>query len=178
MKVLALLIVLAGLIIAIVPQFTNCEATGGTMPMATTGERNASAGSSALVTGTATSPATVFASMQTAASDFVVPKMICLWSARGGLAVGITLVLAGSLLYFARRKETRRALALVAAALGVFTMLLPTTLIGTCGSSAAICNTTMKPVMLVAGGIAVAAAVAALVVNELRRDEVAEATAA
>ncbi len=178
MKVLALLIVLAGLIIAIVPQFTNCEAQGGTMPMASAGAQAASAGAAggAGAAGSAR-PATVFATVKTVASDFVVPKMVCLWSARGGLAVGITLVLSGALLYFARRKETRRALALVAAALGVFTTLLPTSLIGTCGSSAAICNTTMKPVMLVAGGIAVAASIALLVVNELRRETAAEAAA-
>ena len=47
----------------------------------------------------------------------------------------------------------------------------PTTLIGTCASDGAVCNTTMKPIMLVAGGLAVAASVLVLVANELRRDE-------
>ena len=170
MKVLALLIVLAGLIIAIVPQFTNCEAQGGTMPSASAG------GTAALPA--APAPATVFASVKTVATETIVPKMICLWSARGGLAVGITLAVAGGLLFFAGRRETRRALAILAALLGLFAMLLPASLIGTCGSSAAVCNTTMKPVMLVAGGIAVAASIAALAVNELRRTGTSEAAAA
>ena len=166
MKVLAMLLVVAGLVIAIVPQFTNCEAQSTPMPMATTG-----------VASTALWPATTFASVQTAVADTIVPKMKCLWSARGALAVGVSLAVAGGLLFFARRKETRRALGILAALLGLFTVLLPTTLIGTCGSTAAICNTTMKPIMMIAGGLALAASVVLLVVNELGRDENASAEA-
>ena len=54
----------------------------------------------------------------------------------------------------------------------LFAILLPTTLIGTFASDAAVCNTTMKPTMLVAGGLAIAARVLSLVVNELKRDDV------
>jgi hypothetical protein len=79
--------------------------------------------------------------------------------------------------FFARRKETRRALALVSACLGLFAILVPTSLIGTCGAEAMICNTTMKPIMMIAGGIAIAASVALLVVNELRRGGPAEMAA-
>ena len=125
MKVLAMLIVIAGLVIAIAPQYTNCEAQGGTMPTATT------------------------------------------------VGAGVSLAVAGALLFFARRKETRRALSIVGALLGLSAILLPTTLIGTCASDGAVCNTTMKPIMLVAGGLAVAASVLILVVNELKRDEAA-----
>ena len=176
MKVLALLIVLAGLVIAIVPQATNCEAQGGTMPTATTGG-GAAARPGERAPAAAGAPANLFASVKTVATDTIVPKMKCLWSARGGLAVGLTLAVAGGLLFFARRKETRRALSVLAACLGLSATLLPTALIGTCGSSAAVCNTTMKPVMLVAGGIALVASLTLLVVNELRREEPLEAAA-
>jgi hypothetical protein len=155
MKVLAILIVIAGLVIAVAPQYTNCEAQGGTMPTAST-----------IVASTTLSPLTSVAST-------IVPKMKCLWSARGALAVGVSLAVAGALLFFARRKETRRALSIVGALLGLSAILLPTTLIGTCASDGAVCNTTMKPIMLVAGGLAVAASVLVLVVNELKRDEAA-----
>jgi len=160
MKVLAILIVIAGLVIAVAPQYTNCEAQGGTMPTAMT-----------TVASTTLSPLTTMASMQTSVATTIVPKMKCLWSARGALAVGVSLAVAGALLFFARRKETRRALSIVGALLGLSAILLPTTLIGTCGSDGAVCNTTMKPIMLVAGGLAVAASVLVLVVNELKRDE-------
>ena len=160
MKVLAILLVIAGLVIAIAPQYTNCEAQGGTMPTATTAGL-----------GTALSPVTTMASMTTPVAATIVPKMKCLWSARGALAVGVSLAVAGGLLFFARRKETRRALAIVSVLLGLSAILLPTTLIGTCASAAAVCNTTMKPIMLIAGGLAVAASVLVLVVNELKRDD-------
>jgi hypothetical protein len=161
MKVLAILIVIAGLVIAVAPQYTNCEAQGGTMPTATT------------TTSTTLSPMTTLVGQQTSVAATIVPKMKCLWSARGALAVGVSLAVAGALLFFARRKETRRALSIVGALLGLSAILLPTSLIGTCGSAGAVCNTTMKPIMLAAGGLAVAASVLVLVVNELKRDEVA-----
>jgi hypothetical protein len=160
MKVLAILLVIAGLVIAIAPQYTNCEAQGGTMPTGTTGAARLTL-----------SPVTTMASMKTSVAATLVPKMKCLWSARGALAVGASLAVAGALLFFARRKETRRALAIVSALLGLFAILLPTTLIGTCASDAAVCNTTMKPILLAAGGLAVAASAIILVVNELKRAE-------
>ncbi len=172
MKVLAILIVIAGLVIAIAPQYTNCEAQGGTMPTATTA--GAGATLSPVTTagaGATLSPVTTMASMQTPVATTIVPKMKCLWSARGALAVGISLAVAGGLLFFARRRETRRALSIVGALLALSAILLPTTLIGTCASDGAVCNTTMKPIMLVAGGLAVAASVLILVVNELKRDD-------
>jgi hypothetical protein len=54
---------------------------------------------------------------------------------------------------------------------GLASVLLPTTLIGTCASGAAVCNTTMKPIMLVAGGLAIATSLIILVVNEAKREE-------
>lgn len=60
MKVLAVLIVIAGLVIAVAPQYTNCEAQGGTMPSDTK-------------TGTTLTlpPATTIASMQTSVAASV-----------------------------------------------------------------------------------------------------------
>ena len=49
---------------------------------------------------------------------------------------------------------------------------LPTSLIGVCASSAAVCNTTMRPLMLSAGGLAIAASVIAIMVNELGSERV------
>ena len=60
---------------------------------------------------------------------------------RGALAVGISLAVAGALLFFARRKETRRALGIVGALLGLLAVLLPTTLIGTCAARTPPCAT-------------------------------------
>jgi len=162
MKVLAMLIVIAGLVVAVAPQYTNCEAQGGTMPSAATSGAGA---------GVTSSPVMTLASLQMPVAATIAPKMKCLWSARGALAVGASLAVAGALLFFARRKETRRALGIVSALLGLFAILLPTTLIGTCASDAAVCNTTMKPIMLAAGGLAIAASLVVLAINEVKRDE-------
>ncbi len=146
MKVLATILLIAGLVIAIAPQFTNCEAQSGTAAGSASG-------------------------MSAAATAQPRPKMKCLWTARAGLAVGIALAAAGALLLLSRRKETRRALGVMGALFGLFAILLPTALIGTCPPSSAVCNTTMLPIMLITGGIAMAASVAVLIVNELRSDD-------
>ncbi len=74
---------------------------------------------------------------------------------------------AGVLLFFSRRKETRRALALLVSVLGVVTVLLPTVLIGTCQQSGAVCRTTMLPLMVAAGGLTIAIGLITLIRNEL-----------
>jgi hypothetical protein len=148
MKVLAIVLVLAGLVISIAPQFTNCEAHRGTMPMA-----SAAAGGAG-----------------SAAQAPAVPRMKCLWTARAGIAVGATLAVVGVLLFLARRKETRRALGIVAALLGVLTILLPKGLIGTCPTDSAVCNTTMTPIMLAVGGLAAIVGIIVVIFNEMSRE--------
>ena len=93
--------------------------------------------------------------------------MRCYWTARAELGVALPLLAAGVLFFFSRRKETRRAVAVLVCALGVVTMLLPTVLIGVCEQSSAVCNTTMRPILLVAGGLTVAIGLITLIRNEL-----------
>ena len=175
MKVLAALLVVMGLVLAIAPQFTNCEAKSGSMPVAsgaTTGTAASTGVSPANLASSGTST-TVMTAVAT-----IVPKMKCLWSARGSLAVGIPLIAVGVLLFFSRRRETRRALGITGALLGLMAVLLPTSLIGVCASSAAVCNTTMRPIMLAAGGLAVVVGVIAIIVNELTGEGPGTASAA
>jgi hypothetical protein len=161
MRVLGIAIIAMALVIAIAPQFTNCEAQGGT-----TAKGMQMSGSSGMTTGTSSS----MAAAKPAA------KMKCLWTARAGIGVAIPLAAAGAFLFFSRRRETVRALGVTTAALGLVTILLPAALIGTCVANSAVCNTTMAPIMYAAGGITMALGVVAVVVNELKR-EVAEETA-
>lgn len=74
--------------------------------------------------------------------------MKCYWTARASIATGIPLGLLGLVLAFSKRRETQRALAIVAAGLGVTIILLPTYLIGTCASYDMICNLVLRPTML------------------------------
>ena len=164
MKLLAALLVIAGLVLAIAPQFTNCEANSGKMSAASPGFQVASASTITL------------AAMTTPAA--AMPKMKCLWTARAGIVVGAALVVSGALLFFSRRRETIRALGILSALMGLFAILLPSTLIGTCAPSTSVCNTTMAPIMYSAGGLALAVGVIVVVVNELRRGGAAMAEAA
>jgi Domain of unknown function (DUF4418) len=144
MKVLAIAIMAMALVIAIAPQYTNCEATGD---------------------------------MGTGASA-TMPKMKCLWSARAEIPIGVGLFASGGLLLFSRRRETRMALGGLTAVLGLMAILVPVSLIGTCMSGAAVCNTTMAPIIYVSGGISIALGLAALTVAGVGRGRRADAVAA
>jgi hypothetical protein len=160
-KVLAILISVLGLVVIIVPQFTNCEygseqpATLNmqtshihTLEYASMGALEASGGESTSVP---------------------YRMMKCFWSARAEIATGVPLALLGALLLFSRRKETFRTIGVMAVLLGVLVVTITTRLIGTCANPAMVCNTQMKPTLLVAGGITVALGVAVLVLGEARR---------
>jgi hypothetical protein len=164
MRVLAGVIVIMALVIGIVPQFTNCEARGGAMP----GTMATPAGGSA--TGTAMNAAP--------SAGAAKPKMKCLWTARAEIGVAVPLFAIGGLMFFSRRKETRRALFLPSAILGAAAIMLPTALIGVCAVATAVCRTSLVPSMLVAGGLTVTASLVGMAVNELRPDAPAEAQTA
>lgn len=77
--------------------------------------------------------------------------MKCHWTARAELGTAIPLFLVGGVMVWSKRRETLRALAVPGMALGVVAILLPTTLIGVCGSPAMVCNIMMKPTVVLAG---------------------------
>jgi hypothetical protein len=155
MKVLGAALIVLALVLAIVPQYTNCDANGHVIKV------------------TAPTPANEAGTTGAAAKVVKVIKMKCLWTARAGIAVAVPLAAVGALMIFSRRKETRRALGITATLLGLITVLLPLTLIGTCLTSTMPCNTEMKPTMLAAGGLTIALGVIALVMNEIKPDDMA-----
>jgi len=155
-RLMAIAIVALAVVVGVAPQYTHCRTgasmSGGATKAATTGgAMNAPASVSAMASATATAQ-----------------PMRCYWSARAEIGVAVPLALAGALLALSRRRETRRVLALLGATLGVVAMLVPTVLIGVCPTATAVCRTTMRPMLLAAGGLVVALCVAALVLNELR----------
>jgi peptidoglycan/LPS O-acetylase OafA/YrhL len=157
MRMVAVLVVAVALVIGIVPQFTHCK-TGSTM--SATGSSTPASGVSTTAAGAATTAKAA--------------PMRCYWSARAELGGALPLAAAGVLLFLSRRKETRRALAILVSVLGVVTMLVPTVLIGVCEQSSAVCNTTMRPAMLAAGGLTVVLGLIILIRNELGNDPRAE----
>jgi hypothetical protein len=152
-KVLAVLIIIIALIIIIVPQFTNCEAGKDD-----SAEAVGSAGTSAAPTASPTAGAMPYRMMK------------CYWTAHAEIVVGIPLIAIGVLLFFARRKETTRVLGILTAVLGVLAILLPTSVIGTCLNDQMVCNTEMKPVLLICGGITIALGVAVVAAGQMKRE--------
>ena len=89
----------------------------------------------------------------TLASGMTTP-MICHWTARAEIAIGVPLFVIGAMVLFIRKKENLRYLGGLAAVLGIMAMLLPTSLIGVCTGSM-LCDTVMKPTLLTLGSLVI-----------------------
>lgn len=88
--------------------------------------------------------------------------MRCHYTRQAEVVVAIPLFAVGVLMLFSKRRLTLRILAVVAVVLGVCAILVPTVLIGVCASAEMICNMVMKPTLLFAGVLTVAAGGVAL----------------
>jgi hypothetical protein len=130
-KVAAVLIVILALVIAIVPQFTDCQSQGRSLQL-TTGKTVA---------------------------------MKCHWSATAELALAIPIAAVGLLLGFSRRKESMRNLSILGIVLGAIAILVPTVLIGVCASADMLCNSVMRPVLVLMGTLLVAISVVTLIAS-------------
>lgn len=82
-------------------------------------------------------------------------SMKCHWSAQAEIALAAPMFVTGSLLAFNERKDTLRNLSVLGAILGIFVILLPTTLIGVCANPDMICNAVMKPTLILLGSFIV-----------------------
>jgi hypothetical protein len=91
--------------------------------------------------------------------------MKCHWTAIAEITLAIPLAALGGMLAFSKRKETGISLSVLGALLGVFVVLIPTTLIGVCASNMMLCNMLMSPALVLAGILVVAASVTQLVIS-------------
>jgi hypothetical protein len=82
--------------------------------------------------------------------------MKCHWTSMAMIGLGIPLVGIGTLLGFSKRRESRRNLGIMAALLGLSAILVPTTLIGVCANPDMICNSVMRPTLILTGTIVAA----------------------
>ncbi len=95
--------------------------------------------------------------------------MVCHWTAQAEIAVGSPLFVVGAMLPFTRCRSGLFTLSVMGVVLGLFAILLPTTIIGTCASPAEICNTAMKPILTALGSVAIVGSLGGLLLARRSR---------
>ena len=99
--------------------------------------------------------------------------MKCHWSGVAELSLAVPLGLVGVSTAFSKRKETRRMLAILGMALGAVVIAVPTVLIGVCGNADMICNSVMRPTLILSGGLVMAISLVFGILNERAREDLA-----
>ena len=99
--------------------------------------------------------------------------MKCHWTGIAELVIAIPLAALGGMLAFSKRKETGMSLSALGALLGVFVVLIPTTLIGVCASNMMLCNMLMSPALVLLGVLVVAANLIQLVISYRAQEQTA-----
>jgi hypothetical protein len=97
--------------------------------------------------------------------------MKCHWTAGAEVGVGITTFALGAALFFSRRRETRIVLGILGMFLGVFAILLPTALIGVCMSPEMLCNSLMKPALILTGTLVISISLAVLIISAMQAEQ-------
>jgi len=97
--------------------------------------------------------------------------MKCLWTARAEIAMGVLLLTVGAFLFISGTLESRRFLSVLVLILGIFVLLLPTTLIGVCINPDMSCVVIMRPTLLLIGIVTVALGIVATAWNFTRKSK-------
>jgi uncharacterized membrane protein len=99
--------------------------------------------------------------------------MKCHWTAIAEIAMAVPLAGVGAVTAVSKRKESRRILAGLGIVLGIFVILLPTALIGVCASADMLCNSVMKPTLILSGILIVAISLVSLIMSERQKEPTA-----
>jgi hypothetical protein len=130
-KIFGAAIVVLAVVLAIVPQFTDCQSQGHYITLAN--------------------------------GNLI--SMKCHWTARAQMAVAVPIAVVGLMLATSKRKKDIFGYSVVAVVLGIMSLLLAATIIGTCSNQAMFCNTTMKPVIFLTAGLISLLSLGAMIVS-------------
>jgi hypothetical protein len=108
--------------------------------------------------------------MTTTLANGTVQPMKCHWTAQAEIAIGVPLVLVGSMLAFMRSKRAIVGLSAVGVLLGAIAIAVPISLIGTCPTATHICNTVMKPALGLLGSMAIVSSLGAMILALRAKD--------
>jgi hypothetical protein len=99
--------------------------------------------------------------------------MKCHWTAIAEIGMAVPLLGVGAVTAVSKRKESRRIIAGFGALLGLFVILLPTRLIGVCASADMLCNSVMKPTLILSGILIIAISAGTLIMSERQVEQTA-----
>jgi hypothetical protein len=99
--------------------------------------------------------------------------MKCHWTAIAEIGMAVPLLGVGAVTAVSKRKESRRIIAGLGALLGVLVILFPTALIGVCASADMLCNSVMKPTLILSGILIVAISAGTLIYSERQPEQIA-----
>jgi len=101
----------------------------------------------------------------TLANGKTVP-MKCHWTAQSEIALAVPLAGLGVVTAVSKRRESRRIVAGIGTLLGLFVIMLPTVLVGVCTNPDMLCNSIMKPTLIMAGLLTIALSLGAWIYSE------------
>ena len=79
--------------------------------------------------------------------------MKCHWTSQVEVALGIATIVLGLLIVLSKEKASASAYSVASAINGVLVILIPTVVIGVCGSAEMPCNSGTKPALIIAGAL-------------------------
>lgn len=84
--------------------------------------------------------------------------MKCHWTSQVEVALGIAVLVLGLLIVLAKENAASSAYAVTSAINGVLVILIPTVVIGVCGSADMPCHSGTKPALIIAGALIIVVA--------------------
>ena len=84
--------------------------------------------------------------------------MKCHWTSQTEVALGIATIVLGLLIVLSKEKAAGAAYAVASAINGVLVILIPTVVIGVCGSADMPCHSGTKPALIIAGALIIVTA--------------------
>jgi hypothetical protein len=97
--------------------------------------------------------------------------MKCHWTAQAEVGLAVPLLFTGMLMTTTKRKETVRNLSIMGVVLGSAIILLPTLLIGVCGNPEMICNSFMKPFLILTGSVVIGLSALGVIRTFVQKEE-------
>jgi hypothetical protein len=123
------ILIIIGILMAILPQFTNCGFGGNELPLA----------------------------------NGKTTPMKCFFSGRAEIISGVILLAVGIMFLLSRRKETLMFLSILGLIASIFALLMPFYIIGICPTPTMVCETLMKPIIIILAAVSILDLIAGLV---------------